>query len=237
VSARAHVATWNVHGCVGRDGRRDAGRVAEVIAALDAELVALQEVDTRRAPGLLDEIAARTGMLAVAGPTMGNEEGFFGNALLTRRAHLRVARHDISLPGAEPRGVLEVELELRGRPARVLVTHFGLTRRERTRQTDLVLRAVEDAEDRAQAVILMGDFNEWRPRARTFERVDRALGRAPRARSFPARLPLFALDRVWVRPRAALVGLRAWRAAPARTASDHLPVVAELDLRRLEGAG
>ena len=77
----------------------------------------------------------------------------------------------------------------------------------------------------------MGDFNEWRPRAKTIADLDAALGSAPLVRSFPARFPLLTLDRIWVRPRRALIDVRAQRSPLARVASDHLPVLARLDPR------
>lgn len=229
------VATYNVHGCVGSDGRRDVARVAEVIRSLDADVVGLQEIDTRRSPGQLAELADRTGLTAVAGPTIRTEHGFYGNALLTRRSHASVGHVDISLPRFEPRRVLDVRLELKRGPLRVLITHFGLSSRERRHQTDAVAKLV--GESGPVPVVLMGDFNEWRPRGYTLHRLHAMLGRAPRARSFPARFPLLALDRIWVRPRAALVELSAHQGAPARRASDHLPIVARIDPARLGARG
>ncbi|MCW8141795.1 MAG: endonuclease/exonuclease/phosphatase family protein, partial [Planctomycetota bacterium] len=81
-------ATYNVHRCIGADGRYDADRVAAVIRELDADVVGLQEVDARyHLENDLDQIEylqEATGMTAVAGPTLTNHRGYYGNALLTR---------------------------------------------------------------------------------------------------------------------------------------------------------
>lgn len=216
------IATWNVHGCVGTDGREDPARVAEVVQRLDADVVGLQEIDD----DALKQVAARTGLKPLAGATRPSRTGLFGNALLTRFPVEAFARHDMSISGREPRGVLDVVLRGGGGAMRVLVTHFGLRARERRRQVDLLLELLNASP--ASLVVLLGDFNEWRPRARTLQRLDEHFGPAPKPRTFPSWLPLLRLDRVWVWPRPALLGVQAWRGPGARRASDHLPVVARV---------
>jgi endonuclease/exonuclease/phosphatase family metal-dependent hydrolase len=80
--------------------------------------------------------------------------------------------------------------------------------------------------------VVLGDFNEWAPIAHTVRRLDALLGRSRAVRSFPSRLPVLALDRIWVRPRGALASLHAHRSRRAGAASDHLPVVGVVKLSR-----
>src|SRR5438093_10919590 len=115
------IASYNVHGCVGTDGRKDAARIAGVIAELDCDTIGLQEVDYR-----LDYIAGRIDMQAVPGLTLLRHDGPFGNALLTRRKILDVRRLALGYGRREPRNALDVDLEVGGRPLRVIVTHLGL---------------------------------------------------------------------------------------------------------------
>jgi len=82
---------------------------------------------------------------------------------------------------------------------------------------------VRDTEER---LVVLGDINEWFPLSRPVRWFNRLLGRSVAERSFPSRWPLFALDRVWVRPRRALLALKAHRSPLAAAASDHLPVKA-----------
>lgn len=225
-SRALRLATWNVHGFVGTDGRRDVDRVARVLAAVDADVVGLQEVTRNGEVDPLERLARATGHRSVYGATRPWRDGLFGNALLSRLPVEAVVRHDVSVPGREARGLLEVRLRRGASKLRVLVTHFGLRFGERARQVAVVLDLLRDATD--DAVVLMGDFNEWRPRAFALAELHAWFGYAPPARSFPSRFPLLALDRIWARPREALDEVRAVREGEARVASDHLPVVARL---------
>ena len=220
------VVSYNVHRCIGADGRHDPGRVAEVLRELDADVIGLQEVASRfRGAGALDQLAylARAlGYQPVAGPTLLQHRGHCGNALLTRLPILGVDRIDLSIAGREPRGAIDVKLGLGGDDVRVVVTHLGLRWRDRRAQARWLVDAL--GEDRGGFVVLLGDINEWLPRLGCLGRLHARLGRAPAVRSFPARRPLFALDRVWVHPRVGLIEVRAHATPLARVASDHLPV-------------
>lgn len=226
------VATYNVHGCVGTDGRMDPDRVGLVIRQTGASIVGLQEVDCLRAlpdgTDQLERLAHITRMTPVPGPTRKRGPGYFGNALLTTHHVVQVERSDLSVPGREPRGLLVVELAVAGQLIQVAVTHFGLDGMERQRQVEYLLELL--SERITQPFVLLGDFNEWRPRATTLVELHTLFGYAPPARSFPSRFPVFALDRIWVHPRSCLSKVHALRTASARLASDHLPVTARVEL-------
>jgi endonuclease/exonuclease/phosphatase family metal-dependent hydrolase len=229
------VVTWNVHGFVGADGRRDVERTAAVLCRLGPDIVGLQEVDCRGpcrdGKDRLERLASLAGLQATAGPTLPDGNGLFGNALLTRWPVVKVARHDASVRGREPRGILTAEIVSRSRRLRLIVTHFGLRAVERRVQVRRLLDLVEA--DLEMPVVVMGDFNEWRGRGWTIACLDANLGATPRVRSFPSRLPVLSLDRIWVRPREILLGLTSEADGSARLASDHLPVTALLDLEQL----
>jgi endonuclease/exonuclease/phosphatase family metal-dependent hydrolase len=225
------VASYNVHGARGRDGRRDVERIAAVIAELAADVIGLQEVDSRHEPGdpdsQLQALARATGMHAVAGPTLFAPGGEFGNAVLTRLP-VQAAHHcDLSVRGREPRGAVEVLLDVThaGAPLalRVAVTHLGLRGFERRWQAVRLVTWLR--ERRADLSVLLGDFNEWRP---TSPVIRTLLGDGVMAapRTFPARAPLLALDRIFVHSPAKLRSVAVHTSALARVASDHLPVVA-----------
>ncbi len=84
------------------------------------------------------------------------------------------------------------------------------------------------SERRDRMVVVLGDLNEWHPYGRSLRSMARHFGKSARLRTFPSRLPLFALDRIWVWPEQALVETKVHRLAPARTASDHLPIKAKI---------
>ena len=224
------VATYNVHRCIGVDRRHDPDRVAAVIRELDADVVGLQEVDAQpeREDGLdqVAYLANATGFVGIAGPTLRRHHGQFGNALLTRRPVLGVRMLDLSVLGREPRGAIDADLAVEGAACRVVVTHLGLSGRERRRQVATLLAALA-APAPSGTTVVIGDLNEWLGVGRVLRRLPVGFtGRA--AASFPSWFPVLSLDGVLVRPAAALTGLRAHRTQLARVASDHLPVLAEV---------
>jgi len=213
------IASYNIHGCVGSDGGRDPGRVAEVIRETGCDTIGLQEVHHA------DVLAARTGLTLVEGQPHLWHDRHVGNALLTRRKVLKVRHHEYGWAGCEPRGALDVELDVDGHPARVIVTHLGLKPAERRHQVQKLLALIRES-PLEERVLVLGDINEWMPLGRPLRWLHGLLGHSPSERSFPARWPLFALDRVWVRPRNALLAFGVHRSPLAALASDHLPVKA-----------
>jgi endonuclease/exonuclease/phosphatase family metal-dependent hydrolase len=214
------IASYNVHGCRGTDGRKDAARIVRVIEELGCDTIGLQEVDYR-----LDYIALKLGMQAIPGLTLERHDGPYGNALITRRKVLDVRRLGFTYSKREPRNALDVDLEVEGETVRVIVTHLGLWPAERRYQVRKILSLLRETPIHERVVVL-GDINEWLPLGRPLRWMHGLLGKAPYERSFPSWWPLFALDRAWVRPRHALLALKAHRSPLAVAASDHLPVKA-----------
>jgi len=227
------VASYNIHECVGGDGRRDPARVAAVLREIDADIIGLQEVDAR--PSATSEsmqmeyLASTLGLHAVAGPTLQRQTGEYGNALLTRRPVLDVRKIDLTVYRREPRGALDVDLDIDGAAVRVVVTHLGLLPGERRTQVRRLVDLL--GEGRSDVVILCGDINEWFAVGRPLRWLHARLGRTAGVATFPAAFPVFALDRIWVHPRTALAGLTAHATPVARQASDHLPLLADIRLR------
>ena len=225
------VASYNIHRGVGLDGRLDIWRIGRVIEQLRADIIGLQEVECQRNDGKnchqLEQLADATGLTAVAGPTIQSHDGHCGNALLTAWPVLTVRRFDLSVHGREPRGALDVDLDIRGKTARVIVTHLGLRGAERRHQAKRLITAI--SEERAEFVIVLSDANEWLPAGRPLRRLHATLGKTRAPRTFPSVLPLLALDRIWVRPQEALLDIRIHKTTPSRIASDHLPLKALID--------
>ena len=225
------IATYNVHACVGVDGRHDPRRIASVIAELDADVVALQEFSCpadvaleTRSPVVLESL---DGYACALGPTLRRRESHFGNVLLSRHPIRELSRLDLSVSRREPRGALAAAIEARGVVLHVLATHLGLRFGERRVQVERILAHVESL--RAGFFAVLGDFNDWLPGRSVAHALEERLGSPPKPRSFPGFWPLIALDRIWVQPAGALRGISVHRSPLARRASDHLPVVAVLD--------
>ena len=230
--APLRVATYNVHACVGTDRRHDPDRVASVVGELHADIVALQEftyaasvaIETRQPV----ELVALDGYECALGPTRRIAARCFGNALLTRHPIVEVHRLDLSVDGREPRGALAATIDVAGTTVHVLTTHLGLRVRERRFQAQQLLAYLESV--RHSFVVVLGDINDWVPLRSVAHVLDHRLGRAPRLRSFPSSRPMLSLDRIWTHPASALRRMFVHRSTLARAASDHLPIVADIDL-------
>jgi endonuclease/exonuclease/phosphatase family metal-dependent hydrolase len=115
-----------------------------------------------------------------------------------------------------------------GSTLRVVATHLGLRPAERREQVERLLRLFSwKDEDRA---VLMGDLNEWFLWGRPLRHLHRYFDETPAVPTFPARHPILSLDRFWAHPGHILKKLEAHKTALSRVASDHLPLVATLEL-------
>ncbi len=219
---RLRVATFNVHHCEGTDRRLDVARIAEVISETGAQLVALQELD-RNMPRSerVDqpaELARSLGMEVAFFPTLTRDGGEYGIAIAARPP-LAPARY-VSLPQVareEPRGAVIASWS----GLQVVCTHLATTGRVLKVQTP-ALAAVAAALPRP--TVVMGDLNQTRRHlAPLLEAGFRgAFGHGTLPRGFPKR----QIDHILVSPGIEL--LRSWT---IRTpASDHLPLVAELEI-------
>lgn len=227
------VATYNIHQCKGTDGRSRPDRIIGVLKEIDAEVVALQEADRRFGPriGLLDlkALHEETGLRLLAQSDALNGHGWHGNALLVSRDPVSYHRTRIRLPGVEPRGAIIVDLDFGDGPFRIIAAHFGLLRRSRLSQAGALVTAFGRLPP--MPTVLLGDLNEWRTRRGSSLNVFEPLFGQPRLLpSFPSRRPIFPLDRIFGWPRGLIHELAVHDTPLARTASDHLPLTARVDL-------
>jgi len=228
---RVVVASYNVHSAVGTDRRFAPERIAAVLDEIGADVVALQELEVRGNVDVLLHLREHGGWRALSAPTMRQAHGgAFGNGLLTRFGVRDTRRHDLSVGRREPRGALDAVLDCAGAPLRVIATHLGLRPSERREQIGRLLDAVRAGPN--LPTVLLGDLNEWWLKRTSLRWLHDHFGEAPACPTFPSRLPLFALDRVWVAPAVALREVRVHKSLLARRASDHLPLVATLDIAK-----
>lgn len=222
--APLRIASYNMRKAKGTDRQRNPDRIMRIIRDLDAEIVVLQEADMRlgaRPSALpLDLLQAETGLIAVPVPS-DVSMGWHGNAvLLSPRATLIDVQH-IDLPGAEPRGAMVVDAEIYGLQLRIIATHLGLMRRSRRAQLSALIAHL-DARSRLPTVIA-GDMNEWSQTVGLGRLAHHFTIHAP-GKSFHARLPMAALDRIAIDDDLRVLGGGVVETPDAKRASDHLPI-------------
>lgn len=222
------VMTWNIHGAFGRNPRFDLDRVCELILRADPDVIALQEVDSRRSKernafALLQESLGKHGVNAASIVT---EDGEYGQSLISRWPMHGTKVRDISYGEREPRRAIETRIETPFGDLHVVATHLGLSVRERRRQARALLEMI----DGKSPCIALGDFNDWFWPGSVRSVLRTVLPGRSRRRTFPAWCPLFRFDRIYCRPREAL--LRIWTDGQARAISDHLPVIGDISLAK-----
>lgn len=223
------LASYNIHKCVGLDRRRMPGRIVSVINALEADIVALQEVDRRLGdrPAALPRalIESETDLTVPTFAVGRGSLGWHGQTILVRRSVAVTAIRRVALPGLEPRGAILLEAELKTGPLRVVGVHLGLIRRYRAMQIAAIRAALSRRPEMPTAIL--GDYNDWSARGGAEMLGDSFRLHAP-GRSFPAAGPVASLDRIALGPGLHLKDAGVHAAAPARLASDHLPIWADV---------
>jgi len=216
--------TWNIYGAIGRNPRFDLEKIVALILRADPDIVALQEVDSRRAIGgdpflMLQEMLGHYG---VGAKSIITSDGDYGQMLMSRWPICDTEIHDISYGELEPRRAISARIEHPEGKLHVVATHLGLSIRERRRQARELRKIIGDD----APFVLMGDFNDWFWPGSIRRILAKILPDHSKYRTFPAAFPLFRLDRIYCRPRGLLV--QSWTDTEARHLSDHLPVIGDL---------
>jgi endonuclease/exonuclease/phosphatase family metal-dependent hydrolase len=224
--ASIRVMTWNIHGALGRNPRFDLTRVVELIRRWHPDIVALQEVDSRRAlaggANPFEFLPGAVGLYGIGAKSLMTKDGDYGQMLISRWPIPAHEVHDISFGEREPRRAIRAEVTTPFGALTVVATHLGLSLRERRSQVGLLAKL---AAGNGPAV-LAGDFNDWIWPGSVRVALSRVLGGYTRYRTFPAVWPLLGLDRLYWRPRDAII--QSFVDGEARALSDHLPVIADL---------
>jgi endonuclease/exonuclease/phosphatase family metal-dependent hydrolase len=229
---RIRVLSWNVHGCVDLSGRFDPQGVLDVILRLSPDIVALQELDSRRRLtgdfDTFDYLKTSLGWPGAEARTIRDSDGDYGHALMARWDLEQVENLDLSVRRREPRMAISSTVRTPGGRVHVVATHLGLSARERREQIRKIAGHVNT--NGAGPAIVLGDFNEWRRRGVATRSLCPPFEIAAGLPSFPSRRPILPLDRIWCRPP--LEPRKAHVDTTASHQSDHLPVIAELKLHR-----
>lgn len=162
-------------------------------------------------------------------------DGEHGNALLSRWPLGDIGHHDVSDHRFEQRGLLHVPVHWNGTIVHAIVAHFGLIHASRVRQVQRLAEFIEATVPKGDPLIVAGDFNDWGDKLDgLMHGCGLARGIVPgdpgaRFNTFPSRMPMFSMDRFYLRHLRCL-GTSVPRGAAWARMSDHLPLVAELEL-------
>ena len=249
---RLRVATYNIHKGVrgvGPGKRLEIHNLGLGVEALDADLVFLQEVRLHHARDARQfertwfgwpaqgqaEFLAPEGYEAAYRSNAVTRHGEHGNALLSRWPLGDIGHHDVSDHRFEQRGLLHVPVQWSGLTVHAIVAHLGLMHAGRVRQVERIAAFIDAEVPPDEPLVVAGDFNDWGEkldapmREMGLSRAMTAKPGGPHPRTFPSRVPVFSLDRIYTRGfecRAMVVP----RGAVWARMSDHLPLVAELEL-------
>lgn len=241
------VVTLNIHKGLSHFNRRVVIHdLREGLRALQPDLVFLQEV-----AGLNQRHALRYAAWPVEGQheyladgelehaygrNRVHQHGHFGNAVLSRFPILSSENEDVSDHRFERRGLLHTVVTMPGwkRNLHCICVHLSLHERGRRRQLDAIAGRLEALADKKLPIIVAGDFNDWRQRASPI--LEQSLGMTEVSaaaggrhnRTYPSLLPMFHLDRIYVRGFKVLRS-KVHRGKPWSLLSDHLAVSAELE--------
>lgn len=225
------VASYNMRKSIGTDRRRRPERTLQVLAEIDADVIALQEADRRfgrRAAVLTNHLLAEhSAWKAIPFGARAASMGWHGNALLVRKDAQIMDCEVIHLPALEPRGAVMADVRVRGEVIRVIGMHLDLSGLWRRRQAHAIIAHVQTC-TRQHPTVLMGDLNEWSAGSGCLRDFAHHFAFADTGRSFHARRPVARLDRIMASPDLRIAAAGVHDSAASRTASDHLPVWAEL---------
>jgi endonuclease/exonuclease/phosphatase family metal-dependent hydrolase len=225
------VASYNIRKGIGTDRLRRPERILDVLAEIDADVVAIQEADRRyggRASALpLELIANQSDYEPVAFDTRPDSIGWHGNAILVKRSHM-VLRHAIlEIPCIEPRGAVVADIAIRGKQFRVVGMHLDLSGLRRRLQVRSILHQISGKRPE-MPTILLGDLNEWSRQGGCLTEFVGTHHVAHTGPSFHSRRPVARLDRIMVSHDLHFENAGTHHSIKARRASDHLPVWAQI---------
>ncbi|MGE0459927.1 MAG: endonuclease/exonuclease/phosphatase family protein [Vicinamibacterales bacterium] len=230
------VATYNIHRARGLDGRTRLERIAAVLATVDADIVALQEVvgASPLKPGQAAELGAALGMGWVMAPTRHWRTALFGNVVLSRLPVRHHVQHDLTWKTCEPRNVQRVDFEVDSHILHFYNVHLGTALLERRHQAARLASLVHDRRVTGPKIVL-GDFNEWARGLATDILAERLQSidlrqHLKRGRNYPGFFPILHLDHIYYEGHVEVLKVTSPRDRLTLVASDHLPLVADLKI-------
>jgi endonuclease/exonuclease/phosphatase family metal-dependent hydrolase len=238
------IMTYNVHGCLGMDGKVSTARIARVIAQYEPDVVALQECYGESRGLQLRAVVKELQTVYHFPSNMYFEQDDFGNAILSVHPMQQIKAVAIPTLSGKPieiRGAQWMKVTLEGKDINLVNTHFGLFSLERQRQAEALLgEEWLGGKNCLGPVLLLGDFNAF-PSSTVFRTLsakykcaqENTEGHKQR-NTFPGRYPVSRIDHIFYSPEFEPIKVEVPRSHLARLASDHLPLIAEVKFGAIE---
>lgn len=223
------VATYNIRKTIGTDRKRNPERVVDVIAELNADIVALQEADRRfgqRLSAIPEGLIEEAGYHIVPVAHRPGSIGWHGNALLVRHGATYARARALDIPTLEPRGAIMADIDIGKERLRVVGMHLDLSGMWRRKQLRAIIGHAHEEPDRP--LVIMGDMNQWSDRGCLSEVAFHHLRLLDTPKSFHSRRPMAKLDRIIISHELKVGGTGVLASTKATMASDHLPIWAEI---------
>ncbi len=243
-SRNLRVLTYNVHGCLGMDGKISTQRIARLIDQFEPGLVALQELDANRPRSGGEEqahaIAHELGMHLSFYPVFVQGTEHYGDAVLSRWPIETIRMDQLASDSVdrEPRGAIWLRVHFDGIPIHFFNTHFGLGRFQRVaHMTDLLGQKWIGGVELNEPIILCGDFNmlpktlPYRAVVSRLHDVQNEIKNFRPQTTFATASPIFRIDHIFVSGHFKVRRVQVPRNHLTRLASDHLPLIADLHFK------
>lgn len=243
------VMTYNIHGCVDANGDVNSPKFIKILRELDADIVALQEVDAEKPMGKNRNQAKIIGEALdldyIYFPVEERKPHHFGLAVLSRFSFLKICCDH--LPNLYPkldlrkRGAIRASIDTPAGIMHIVNTHLSIFKLERRKQLNALLtksRPWAVAEN--EPMILCGDFNAG-PSSATYKEVSKHLidiqsisnKSSVLKATFHSKSPVFQFDHIFVSSHFTVLNAEVKCTPDTKTASDHLPLIAELAVKRM----
>lgn len=230
------VASYNIRKSVGLDWKRQPSRILDVLDEMNADIIALQEVDRRffdkrGTLPIADLLHKHNYKFVDVDTTKEASSGWHGNAILYRETIKLLSSNRVSFPAIEPRGAVAAVFELANtnKPFQFIATHLSLLGYMRVKQVNALCAYIENSNTRIDTV-LAGDFNEWRKFGKTERAFNDDFDVVTPGPSFHSTRPSAALDRFVLWGGCQLIKSYVHNSETSRKASDHLPIYMDINL-------
>lgn len=215
-------------------GRRDLLRINRMMEDYNIDIGVFQEMETRKSRGGathdINQLAGANRPHHLPGLALTEDEGWYGNLVVSRYPILRGVVHDLKTPiSYEPRNAIDALIDTPFGHIRIIGTHLSLAPWQRWPEINNLLALMDEVEAREKKpLLLMGDINEWRAGSRPLRHLNKLMKPIRCGRSFPSSWPVFHLDRVWHDNCPFQVQARTIKTKETKHYSDHLPLLITL---------